>query len=108
MDGFSKIPGFVAPTLRERIARGLPIASTAMLPALFFAFLARWHRGELGYAYQDGVMDSATAHAFFGAADPLLAFCCDPLLWAYLAGNETLVAAVRGAHERVQAFVGAD
>ena len=108
MDGFSKIPGFVAPTLRERIARGLPIASTAMLPALFFAFLARWHRGELGYAYQDGVMDSATAHAFFSAADPLLAFCRDPLLWADLAGNETLVAAVRGAHERVQAFVGAD
>jgi D-arabinitol 4-dehydrogenase len=108
MDGFSKIPGFVAPTLRERIARGLPIASTAMLPALFFAFLGRWHRGELAYAYQDGVMDAATAHAFFSTEDPLLAFCRDPLLWADLAGNETLVAAVRGAHERVQAFVGAD
>jgi D-arabinitol 4-dehydrogenase len=104
MDGFSKIPGFVAPTLRERIARRLPIASTAMLPALFFAFLARWHRGELAYAYQDGVMDAATAHAFFSAADPLLAFCRDPLLWADLAGNEALVAALRDAHARVQAF----
>jgi D-arabinitol 4-dehydrogenase len=108
MDGFSKIPGFIAPTLRERIARGLPIASTAMLPALFFAVLACWHRGELAYDYQDGVMDAATAHAFFTAADPLLAFCRDPLLWADLAGNETLVAAVRAAHERVQAFVRAD
>jgi D-arabinitol 4-dehydrogenase len=108
MDGFSKIPGFVAPTLRERIARGLPIASTAMLAALFFAFLARWHRGELAYAYQDGVMDAATAHAFFAAADPLRAYCRDPLLWADLAANETLLAAVRGAHERVQAFVRAD
>jgi D-arabinitol 4-dehydrogenase len=105
MDGFSKIPGFIVPTLRERIAGDLPIASTAMLPALFFVFLARWHRGELAYAYEDGVMDAATAHAFFNAADPLLAYCADPLLWADLAGNETLVAAVRGAHERVQAFV---
>jgi D-arabinitol 4-dehydrogenase len=105
MDGFSKIPGFIVPTLRERIAGGLPIASTAMLPALFFAFLARWHRGELAYAYEDGVMDAATAHAFFSAADPLLAYCGDPPLWADLAGNETLVAAMRGAHERVQAFV---
>jgi D-arabinitol 4-dehydrogenase len=108
MDGFSKIPGFIVPTLRERIARGLPIASTAMLPALFFAVLARWHRGELAYDYQDGVMDTATAHAFFGADDPLLAFCRDPLLFADLAGDETLVAAVRGAHERVQAFVRGD
>lgn len=105
MDGFSKIPGFIAPTLRERIARGLPIASTAMLPALFLAFLERWHRGELAYAYQDGVMDPATAHAFFAEADPLLAFCRDPLLWADLAGNEILVSAVRAARVRVQAFV---
>ena len=81
MDGFSKIPGFIAPTLRERIARGASIASTAMLPALFLAFLARWHRGELAYAYQDGVMDPATAHAIFAAPDPVAAFCRDPLLW---------------------------
>jgi D-arabinitol 4-dehydrogenase len=53
-------------------------------------------------------MDAATAHAFFAAADPLRAYCRDPLLWADLAANETLLAAVRGAHERVQAFVRAD
>ena len=108
MDGFSKIPGFIAPTLRERIARGLPIAHTAMLPALFYAFLARWHRGELAYTYQDGVMDAAAAHAFFDADDPLLAFCGDPLLWADLAGNETLVAAIRDAYGRVLSVVRAD
>jgi len=37
MDGFSKIPGFIAPTLRERLARGESIESVAMLPALFLA-----------------------------------------------------------------------
>src|SRR5450432_4105374 len=104
MDGFSKIPGFVAPTLRECIARGRPIASTAMLPALFLALLERWHRGELAYPYQDGVMDPAVAHAFFAVDDPVLAFCRDPLLWAELAGHEALVAAVREAHRHVAAF----
>ena len=105
MDGFSKIPGFIVPTLRECMARGAGMASTAMLPALFFAFLGRWHRGELAYEYQDGVMDPAAAHAFFSAADPLNAFCRDPLLWGPLAGNEVLTAAIRAAHDRVQVFV---
>ncbi|WP_296801671.1 D-arabinitol 4-dehydrogenase, partial [Variovorax sp.] len=36
-DGFSKIPGFIAPTVRERLAAGQPIDSVAMLPALFLA-----------------------------------------------------------------------
>ncbi len=105
MDGFSKIPGFIVPTLRECLARGASMASTAMLPALFFAFLGRWHRGELSYAYQDGVMDPAAAHAFFTAGDPLAAFCHDPLLWGPLADNVALVAAVRAAHAQVQQFV---
>ncbi|HEV7577625.1 MAG TPA: D-arabinitol 4-dehydrogenase [Caldimonas sp.] len=105
MDGFSKIPGFIVPTLRDCIAAGRPIASTAMLPALFFAFLGRWHRGELADGYQDGVMDAASAHAFFTAADPLLAFCRDPSLWQELAGNESLLAALREAQRRVDAFV---
>jgi D-arabinitol 4-dehydrogenase len=105
MDGFSKIPGFIVPTLRECLARGASMASTAMLPALFFAFLGRWHRGELAYEYQDGVMNPATAHAFFAAPDPLAAFCADPLLWGPLAGNEALLAAIRAADGRVQAFM---
>jgi D-arabinitol 4-dehydrogenase len=105
MDGFSKIPGFIVPTLRDCIARGAPMASTAMLPALFFAFLGRWHRGELVHAYQDGVMDTASAHAIFEASDPLAAFCRDPLLWGPLAGNEALLAAIRAAHDRVQSFM---
>lgn len=105
MDGFSKIPGFIVPTLRECLARGAPMDSTAMLPALFFAFLGRWHRGELSYTYQDGVMDPAVAHAFFNAPDPLAAFCRDPLLWGPLAGHAALEAAIRSADVRVQAFM---
>ena len=105
MDGFSKVPGFIVPTLRDCIARGAPMASTALLPALFFEVLARWHRGELAYAYQDGVMDAASAHAIFQASDPLAAFCRDPLLWGPLAGNPALEAAIRAAYQRVQTFM---
>ena len=105
MDGFSKIPGFVAPTLRECIEQGRSIASTAMLPALFFAFLERWHRRELAFEYQDGVMDPAMAHGFFEADDPLAAFALEPALWGPLAGDARLLAALREATGRVLAFI---
>ena len=106
MDGFSKIPGFIVPTLRDCMARGARMDSTAMLPALFFVYLGRWHRGELAYAYQDGVMDPAIAHAFFNDPDPLAAFCRDPLLWGPLAGNEALGTAIRSAVQRATQVLG--
>jgi D-arabinitol 4-dehydrogenase len=106
MDGFSKIPGFIVPTLSECLARGAPIASTAMLPALFFAFLGRWHRGALAYEYQDGAMDPAAAHAWFDQSDPLAAFAREPVLWGPLAGDARLLDALRSAHARVLAFAG--
>ncbi len=106
MDGFSKIPGFIVPTLRDCLVRGASIASTAMLPALFFAVLGRWRRGRLAYEYQDGVMDPARTRAWFDTSDPLVAFCAEPMLWGPLAGNAVLLAAVRVAHRRVQAYPG--
>ena len=104
-DGFAKIPGFLWPTFRECLARGAPIASTAKLPALFFEFLGRWHRGELPYAYQDQGMDAASAHAIFESADPLAAFSRDPILWGPLAGDPRLVAALKQAHTEVLQFI---
>jgi D-arabinitol 4-dehydrogenase len=105
MDGFSKIPGFITPTFRERLARNEPIDSVAMLPALFLAYLQRWHRGEIAYTYQDQAMDPAVAHAICEAADPLAAFCADSVLWGPLAGDARVVAALRAAYERVTQFV---
>ncbi|WP_133647586.1 D-arabinitol 4-dehydrogenase [Paraburkholderia flava] len=106
-DGFSKMPGFIAPTLAECFARGAEPAATAMLPALFFRFLDRWQRGVLPYAYQDGVMDEATARGFFASNDPLHAFCTDRLLWGGLAQNPALEATVRSALARVDAWIAA-
>jgi D-arabinitol 4-dehydrogenase len=104
-DGFSKIPGFIAPTLRECFARQVDPNATAMLPALFFRFLERWHEGKLPYAYQDGVMDPATAHAFFEAADPVKAFVADKLLWGSLAQSADLERVLRAALGRVDAWL---
>lgn len=105
MDGFSKIPGFIAPTIRERLARNEPIASVAMLPALFLAYLQRWHRGQLPYTYQDQAMDAAVAHAICEAADPVAAYAADAVLFGPLAGEPRLVAALRAASVRVAEFV---
>ncbi len=104
-DGFSKIPGFIAPTVRERLAAGAAIGSVAMLPALFLAFLQRWHQGTLPYAYQDQGMDPAVAHAICAAADPVAALCADAGLWGELAGDARLVSAVRRASDRVALFL---
>ncbi len=72
-----------------------------MLPALFFRFLDRWQRGELPYAYQDGVMDERAARALFAAPDPLAAFCAERLLWGSMAQSARLEARLRAAVTRV-------
>jgi D-arabinitol 4-dehydrogenase len=104
-DGFSKVPGFIAPTLRERLARGDTADSVAMLPALFLAFLQRWHAGTLPYPYQDQAMNPQAAHAICEAPDPVQAFCADPALWGALTSDARLVDAIRRAEARVQAFL---
>ncbi|SFM17674.1 D-arabinitol 4-dehydrogenase [Variovorax sp. OV329] len=105
MDGFSKIPGFIAPTVRERLAAGQSIASVSVLPALFLGFLQRWHTGQLPYEYQDQAMDPAVAHVICSAADPVAAFCADASLWNELAGDPRLTDAVRAATRRNAALI---
>src|SRR5882724_2097588 len=105
MDAWPKIPGFIVPTIRERLADGASIASAAMLPALFLAFLKRWHRNEIPYIYHDQTMDPDAAHAICSAGDPVQAFCEDKILWGGLAGNPRLIREIRSASERVAAFV---
>lgn len=105
MDAFSKIPGMIAPTIRDKLARNGSFDSVAMLPALFLAYLQRWHAGQIPYAYQDQAMDPAVAHAICDAADPVAAYAADTTLWGEMASDPRLVAALRQAFARVQAFV---
>ena len=105
MDAFSKIPGMIAPTIRDKLARGGSFDSVAMLPALFLAYLRRWHAGQIPYTYQDQSMDPAVAHAICDAADPVAAYAADTTLWGDMASDPRLVSALRKAFARVQAFV---
>jgi D-arabinitol 4-dehydrogenase len=100
-DSWSKLPGFIVPTLRERLAAGSNIASGALLPALMLALLQRWHRGALAEPYEDQGMDRQAAHAVCAAADPVAAFAGIPTLWGGLAGDARLVAALRAARRFV-------
>ncbi|GBH24644.1 D-arabinitol 4-dehydrogenase [Burkholderia vietnamiensis] len=104
-DGFSKIPGFIAPTPAESFARGAAPIATAVLPALFLRFLERWARGRLPYAYQDGVMDEGAARAVVAADDPVLALGAARALGGPLAGNAALLGALRTALARVDAWL---
>lgn len=105
MDGFSKIPGFIQPTLREALAAQRSIDAVAMLPALFLAFLQRQQRGEVAFRYDDQAMEPATAQAICQADDPIAAFAAERVLFGPIAGDERLVAALRKATERVNTFV---
>jgi D-arabinitol 4-dehydrogenase len=105
MDAFSKIPGMIAPTIRDKLAQGGTIDSVAMLPALFLAYLQRWHAGHIPYIYQDQAMDPAVAHAICDASDPVAAYAADATLWGELASDPRLVSALRAAYGRVQTFV---
>ncbi|MBS0847883.1 D-arabinitol 4-dehydrogenase [Citrobacter sp. JGM124] len=84
-DGLSKIPGFITPTLVECYQRGAEPRATAVLPALFFLFLQRWHRGELPYTYQDGVLNEDAMHTLLAADDALDRFTADETLFGPLA-----------------------
>ena len=105
MDGYSKIPGFITPTIRERLARGESIASVAVLPALYLAYLQRWHKGQIAYVYQDQAMNTDAAHAMCEATDPIATYCNDAVLWGELVNDPRLVKAMRQACQLVDEFI---
>ena len=105
-DGFAKIPGFILPTIRERLGRGESIAAVARLPALFLTFLQRWHQGRLPFAYQDQAMVPGRAHAICDAVDPLAEFVAEAALWNELAGSPALKDAIAAARMDLHGLLG--
>lgn len=94
-DGFSKIPAMIAPTLIECYQRGATPHATTMLPALFFVFMQKWHKEELPYEYQDGILDPKAVHDMFESADPISAYANDEALFGELAGKAEFEALLR-------------
>jgi D-arabinitol 4-dehydrogenase len=76
-----------------------------ILPALFLAYLQRWHKGEISYEYQDQAMSVPATHAMCDAADPIAVYCADTVLWGELANDPRLVAAMRQAYQQVNLFI---
>ena len=105
MDGFSKIPGYIVPTFHDCLNKGIPFDSVAVLPALFLAFLQRQQRGEIPYEYHDQSMTAESARTICTSDDPVKAYVAERLLFDDIAGDERLLAEMRGAYERVQQFI---
>jgi D-arabinitol 4-dehydrogenase len=101
-DGFAKLPGFIAPTIRERVARGERFDASAALPALFLLFLQHWDAGKIAFAYRDKAVGQQEIDRLLGARDVVQAFCSSEVLWGALAGDPVLEAGVRAAYDRVQ------
>ncbi len=104
-DGFSKIPAMIAPTMIECYQRGAVPDATAMLPALFFVFMEQWHKGQLPYEYQDGILDADAVHAMFNAQDPVALFAADKALFGELAGRDDFAALLREKIQSVYALI---
>ena len=105
MDGYSKIPSFILPTINEALKEKRSIDDVAMLPALFLAFLIRQQRGELPFKYEDQIMECANAEIIVTAEDPVLAFANERLIFKELAGNPVLIQSLRKAYDRVLQFI---
>jgi D-arabinitol 4-dehydrogenase len=104
-DGFTKLSGFVVPTLRDSFARDEVPAPTAILPALFLAFLTRWIDGELHIDYRDSLQDTAAIRAMLAAEDPIAAFGSDRRVWGGLTSDTRLIDAVRDAYGTVNRWL---
>lgn len=104
MDSFAKIPGFITPIIREKMAIGQPIDSVVMLPALFLAFLKLWHLSKVKYEYQDKLAKPSEIHSLFidsTPADSLKSFCSNKNLWGDLAGNPDFIKSIEQAYDKV-------
>lgn len=105
MDGFSKIPGFILPTIVERLEAGCSIESVIMLPALFLEFLQREQRGEIPYTYEDQVIGIEAAKRICASDNPVRMFTSEPMLFGKIAGDERLYSAIVESSVRVQQFL---
>jgi len=104
-DSLAKLPGFIVPTIRERVKRGLPLDAVAPLPALYLAFLLRWRAGSVEAQYRDAALDQDFLERVCGAADPVVGFCAEAIVWGDLAGSRLLANALRDAAPRIAALL---
>lgn len=104
MDGYSKLPGFILPTIRESLEKGLSLDAVAMLPAFYLSFMIREQKGLIPFSYEDQLMDNTSIERIVNSDDPVAAFVSEPLLFNDLVGNAQIVQAMRTAFIRSEEF----
>lgn len=107
-DSSAKLAQFIVPTIRERLARALPLDDVAPLPLLYLRFLRRWQAGGEALDYQDRELDPALVRRVCEAPDPVAAFAAEAALWSELAHDARLLDALRVARPRLAALGLAD
>ncbi len=105
MDAFSKIPGFILPTIQEALDGGRSVDAVMMLPALFLAFIQREQRGEISFQYNDQTTGLKAAKNIVDAEDVIAAFCAERLLFGQLACDDRLESAMRKAYRQVETLI---
>ncbi|MGB0663741.1 MAG: D-arabinitol 4-dehydrogenase [Pontibacterium sp.] len=101
MDGYSKLPGFLVPTLRDCIAQGRDFGALANVFGLFLKFLQALKNDEIRFEYQDQAMDLESFERIVTAQDPIEALVNEALLFQECAGDEQLFAALKTAYQRL-------
>jgi D-arabinitol 4-dehydrogenase len=102
-DSFAKVPAFVAPSVRESLARGRPLDALALPAALLAAFLCRWASGRLRFEHQDSAMRPEEGRAVASAAQPARALAASETLWGSAAREPAWAEAVQRAFDGLPA-----
>ncbi len=84
MDGFSKIPGFVVPTIAERLKLKQSIEDVIVIPSLFLLFLLQRSRNKIKFDYEDQAMEEGFVNQVCIAEDSVAEFCKNKQLWGSL------------------------
>jgi len=101
-DSYSKLRGFIAPTICERLHSGSPIESAAVLPALYLEFLERATGCGLPWVYEDQSLPSGIVEAVASRSDPVAALCADGNVWGDYAGDFRLCDAICQARKHLR------
>lgn len=100
-DSIAKLHEFIVPTLKARYQTGHTPEATLILPALWFRFMHKCHKGELAFEYEDRALDSVDFNAIFSADDPLTVFAATKKIFGVISDQPMFVEDLRRALSRV-------
>lgn len=98
-DSSAKLAGFVLPTIRESLDKGLNLDSLLRLPAFYLLFLIKFGKGEIDVVYNDQALDKTLLSSLAETDDPVKSFTHEALFFEELAGSDEILSAMRHAFD---------